>query len=47
MTTGLPLITNVLTPLPKSVLIPLGLTQAVSVTDVAIQRKFLDQEPLL
>ena len=33
---GAPLIKNVLTPLAKSVLIALGLTAAVSVTDVAI-----------
>ena len=33
--TGLPLIGNVLKPLAKSVLIPLGLTAAASATDAA------------
>ena len=37
--TGLPLIGNVLKPLTKSVLIPLGLTAAASATDVAIHKK--------
>ena len=37
--TGLPLIQNVLKPLAKSVLIPLGLTAAASATDAAIHRK--------
>ena len=37
--TGLPLIGNVLKPLAKSVLIPLGLTAAASATDAAIHRK--------
>ena len=36
MTAGLPLMKNVLTPLAKGVLIPLGLTAA---TDAAIQKK--------
>ena len=36
---GLPLMKNVLTPLAKSVLIPLGLTAAASATDAAIQRE--------
>ena len=36
---GLPLIKNVLKPLTKSVLIPLGLTAAASATDAAIQKK--------
>ena len=35
----MPLIGNVLKPLAKSVLIPLGLTEAASATDVAIQEK--------
>ena len=35
--TGLPLIKNVIKPLAKSVLIPLGLTAAASVTDARIQ----------
>ena len=37
--TGLPLIGNVLKPLAKSVLIPLGLTATVAATDVAIHKK--------
>ena len=37
--TGLPLMKNVLEPLPKSVLIPLGLTAAASTTDAAIHKK--------
>ena len=37
--TGLPLIGNVLKPLAKSILIPLGLTAAVSATDAAIRKK--------
>ena len=43
MLTGLPLMKNVLTPL---VLIPLGLTTAVSATDAAIQKKNLHPERL-
>ena len=39
--TGLPLIGNVLKPLAKSVLIPLGLTAAASATDAAIHKKML------
>ena len=37
--TRLPLITNVITPLAKSVSIPLGLTAAVSVADAGIHKK--------
>ena len=37
--TGLPLMGNVIKPLAKSVLIPLGLTAAASGTDVAIHKK--------
>ena len=37
--TGLPLISNVIKPLAKSVLIPLGLTEAVSVADAGIHKK--------
>ena len=37
--TRLPLIKNVLKPLAKSVLIPLGLTAAASATDAAIHKK--------
>ena len=36
---GLPLMKTVLTPLAKSVLIPLGLTAAASATDASIQKK--------
>ena len=39
MTAGLALIKNVLTPLAKYVLSPLGLTAAASITDAAIQNK--------
>ena len=37
--TGLPLMKNVLKTLAKTILIPLGLTVAVSATDAAIHRK--------
>ena len=40
---GLSLMKNVSKPLAKSVLIPLGLTAAASVTNAAIQIQFLDQ----
>ena len=39
MTTALPLMKNVLTPLAKSVLVSIGLTAAASATDAAIQNK--------
>ena len=39
--TGLPLIKNILPPLAKSVLIPLGLTAAASAADVGIHKKVL------
>ena len=39
--TGLPLIKNVIKPLAKSVLIPLGLTAAASVADAGIHKKIL------
>ena len=39
--TGLPLISNVIKPLAKSVLIPLGLTAAASAVDAGIHRKVL------
>ena len=39
--TGLPLMRNVLTPLAKSVLIPLGLTTAASAADARIHKKIL------
>ena len=38
---GLPLIKNVIKPLAKSVLIPLGLTVATSAADVGIHKKIL------
>ena len=41
MTVGLLFMKNVLTALVKSVLLPLGLTAAVSATDAAIQEKIL------
>ena len=37
--TGLPLIRHIQKPLAKSILIPLGLTAAVSATDTAIYKK--------
>ena len=39
--TGLPLIKNVIKPLAKSVLIPLGLTAAASAADTGIHKKIL------
>ena len=39
--TGLLLIKNVIKPLPKSVLIPLGLTAAASAADEGIHKKIL------
>ena len=39
--TGLPLIKNVITPLAKSVLIPLGLTAAAAAADAGIHKKIL------
>ena len=39
--TGLPLMKNVIKPLVKSVLIPLGLTAAASVADAGIHKKIL------
>ena len=38
--TGVPLIKNVITPLAKSVLIPLGLTAAASAADAGIHKKY-------
>ena len=38
--TGLPLIKNVIKPLAKSVLIPLGLTAAASAADAGTQKKY-------
>ena len=37
--TGLSLLKNVLKPLAKNILIPLGLTAATAATDAAIQKK--------
>ena len=45
--TGLPLIKNVIKPLAKSVLIPLGLTAAAPAADAGIHKKFWDLEILL
>ena len=42
--TGLPLITNVIKPLAKSVLIPLGLTAAAWAADAGIHKKMLGSE---
>ena len=39
--TGLPLIKNVIKPLAKNVLIPLGLTAAASAADAGIHKKIL------
>ena len=39
--TGLPLIKNVIKPLAKSVLIPLGLTAAASAADAGIHKRIL------
>ena len=39
MSASLPLTKNVLTPLVKSVSVPLGLTAAASATDASIQEK--------
>ena len=41
--TGLPLIKNVIKPLAKSVLIPLGLTAAASAADAGIHKKYYDR----
>ena len=38
--TGIPLISNVIKPLAKSVLIPLGLTAAAAAADAGIHRKY-------
>ena len=43
MTAGLPLMTSVLTPLAKSVLLPFGSSTAMSATNAAIQKKIMDQ----
>ena len=42
LTIGLPVLNNILKPLAKSVLIPLGLTAAASAADKVFRRKFLD-----
>ena len=39
--TGLPLIKSVIKPLPKSVLVPLGITAAASAADAGIHKKIL------
>ena len=45
--TELPLIKNVIKPLAKSVLIPLGLTAAASAADTGIHKKYWDQVILI
>ena len=45
--TGLPLIKNVIKPLAKSVLIPLGLTAAASAADARIHKKYWNLEQQL
>ena len=45
--TGLPLIKNVIKPLAKSFLIPLGLTAAASTADAEIHKKYWDLEQQL
>ena len=42
--TGIPLIKNVIKPLAKSVLIPLGLTASASEADAGIHKKYWDLE---
>ena len=44
MTAGLPLINNVLTPLAKSVLLPLGLSSGMSAADATNQKKIYGSE---
>ena len=41
--TGLPLISNVIKPLAKSVLIPIGLTAAASAAHAGIHKRYWDQ----
>ena len=43
MTAGLPLMSSVLTPLAKSILLPLGLSAEMSAVDASIQKKIMDQ----
>ena len=43
--TGLPLIGNVLKPLAKSILIPLVLTAAASITDLSIHKEIFGSGP--
>ena len=45
--TGLPLMKNVIKPLAKSVLIPLGLTAAVSAADAGIHKKNLRNQVIM
>ena len=42
MSGGLPLMKAMLTPLAKNVLMPLGVTAAMSTTDAAIQKEILE-----
>ena len=43
MTASSPLMESVLTPLAKSLLLPLGLSAGMLAADVDIQKKFMDQ----
>ena len=45
--TGLPLIKNVIKPLAKGVLIPVGLTDAASAADAGIRKTYWDLEQQL
>ena len=45
--TGLPLIKNVIKPLTKSILIPLGLTAGASVADAGIHKKSQDLDKII
>ena len=44
MKVGLPLVKNLLQPLAKSILIPLGLTAVVSAVDAGIHKKVLESK---
>ena len=47
MTAGLPLMKSILTPVAKSVLLPLGLSTGLSEADGAIQKKIYESGPPL
>ena len=44
MTVGLPLMKTVLTPLARSVFLPLGISAGRSAADVTIQKTLMDQQ---